>query len=464
MKDPRLFGALRAPRGQIPCLLRTLLWGSDLYSVIAMESLGGVLQAAPTAISWANNRIDVFAAGPGNTPWHWSWDGMVWLAPAPLPGGAQAQISAVGIAAISLGTNQMDVFAAGQGNTPWWWHWDGKVWVLPRQLFPIGANLPAEAIAVTSSGPNIFDVFAAGQGNTPWWWHWQAGSMPGAPQQLPIGANLPAERIAAISPSPGRLDVFAAGGQNHLWHWQGPSWAKPVDLGGNLPAEGLSVVSSSTTQMDVFAAQRVGGANNPLQHWSWDGQQFTAPESVPGNLTAYAVSSVTRGGQIDVFGVSGDTNLTRWQLKGLHWVGPTALGGSLPAGDVSAVSPFAGRIDVFARGTDNTLQHWSEIKIPPPPPVDTSGHLTFVKVSDGVQGGINFAQFGLLNDVGVKPPPPPPKEMVFEFGPSSGGPDWIIHAAELAMLREALVRKLVVTVTHNPASNLPLVVKVMAPP
>jgi hypothetical protein len=383
----------------------------------------------------------------------------------PLPAGAQ--ITAVGIAAISLGPNQMDVFAAGQGNTPWWWHWNGTDFdPVPKQL-PPGANLPAETIAVTSSGPNMLDVFAAGADNTPWWWHWNVKSAPGVPHELPKGANLPWEGIAAICPSPGRIDVFGAGSGNHLWHWSGPSWGlAPEDLGGNLPAEGVSVVSATSTQMDVFAASRgVSGSNNPLQHWSWDGKTFTGPESVPGNLTAYAVGSVATGpGQTNVFGVSGDATLTRWQLNGLSWVGPTSLGGSFPAGDVSAVVSSPGRIDVFARGADKTLQHWSEVSLPPPVPIDTSGHLTFVKVGDGVQSSINFAQFGLLNDVGVKPPPPPPKEIVFGFGPSSGGPDWIIHAAELAMLREALVRKLVVTVTHEPNSNIPMVVKVMAPP
>lgn len=92
---------------------------------------------------------------------------------------------------------------------------------------------------------------------------------------------------------------------------------------------------------------------------------------------------------------------------------------------------------------------------PPPPPVDTTGQLTFVRVSDGVQPGVDFATFGLLA-AGT--------ETIFEFGPNPSAPAWIIHAAELAMLREALVHKLQVTVTHDPASTIPMLVKVMAPP
>ena len=93
---------------------------------------------------------------------------------------------------------------------------------------------------------------------------------------------------------------------------------------------------------------------------------------------------------------------------------------------------------------------------PPPPPVDTTGLLTFITVSDGLQSTVNFARFGLKPSGGT--------EVVFEFGPNAIAADWIIHAAELAVLREALISKLQVTVTHDPTLSVPMLVKVMAPP
>jgi len=321
-----------------------------------MESLNGHLVAAPAAVSWGLNRIDVFAAGQGNTPWQWTWNGVVWTGPMPLPSGAN--IPATRLTAVSSAPNRLDVFAAGPGNTPWWWRWNGASWNQPKSL-PQGASLPAEALAATSSAPDLLDVFGAGAGNTPWWWHWN-GTNWSVPQMLPAGANLPAEGIAAISARPNRLDVFAAGAGNHLWHWahDGAAPWTIEDLGGNLPSEGVSVVSSGPNRIDVFAASR-GGVGNPLQHWWWDGARFVGPQSLPGNLTAAAVSAVTSGSnRMDVFGVAGDGALVRWQWDGSSWLGPNPRGFGLPAGDVAAVASAPGRIHVFARGADNTLQHW----------------------------------------------------------------------------------------------------------
>ncbi len=95
--------------------------------------------------------------------------------------------------------------------------------------------------------------------------------------------------------------------------------------------------------------------------------------------------------------------------------------------------------------------------------VDTSGLLTFVKISDEVQQGFDYAMFGVREESGY--------ETIFALwwghfygGPRATAPDWIIRAAELAMLREALSKKLQVTVTHEYTSNVPTVVKVHSPP
>lgn len=42
------------------------------------KSLGGVLTSDPAAVSWGNNRIDVFARGIDNALWHTWWDGHSW--------------------------------------------------------------------------------------------------------------------------------------------------------------------------------------------------------------------------------------------------------------------------------------------------------------------------------------------------------------------------------------------------
>ena len=322
-------------------------------------TLTGGLAGPPSACSCAENRIDVFAAGPGTTVWRWSWEGTSWALPAPLPPlPAGRGIPAEGVCAVSSGPGRVEVFAAESATrSPVWWRGDGTAWSVEPPL-PGGANLPAEPVAAVCASPNNIDVFAAGAGNTPWWWHWNGSSWTLRPA-LPVGANLPAERIAAVSAAPGRLDVFAAGAGNHLWHWStvgGGSWALE-DLGGNVPQEGVSAVSWGPNRIDVFAASRDPG--NPLQHWWSDGGGFAGPESLGGNLAQGTVSAVSHAAnRLDVFGISGDKRLAHWQWDGANWIGPSSRGDNIPAGDVSAVVRKSHRLDVFVAGVGNTLRQW----------------------------------------------------------------------------------------------------------
>jgi FAD/FMN-containing dehydrogenase len=321
-----------------------------------MRPLGGTLAGAPSAVSSSPDRIDVFAAGPGKTPWHWSLVNGIWIGPAPL---VSANIPAEGLCAVASGADGVEVFAAGPGNTPWWWRLkNGIPWFGPMPL-PGGANLSAEPLAAVASGPNSIDVFAAGAGNLAWWWRWDGARWNG-PIPLPGNPNLPAERMAAISANPPRLDVFAVGASTHLWHWwttAPPAW-NVQDLGGSLPAEGVSAVSWAPGRIDVFAAARLPG-RNPLQHWWSDGGAFNGPEDLGGNIVAGSVSAVSRApNRLDVFGISGDARLARWQWDGFRWSGPTYHGENVPAGDVSAVARGHSRVDVFVGGIDNTLRQW----------------------------------------------------------------------------------------------------------
>ena len=61
---------------------------------------------------------------------------------------------------------------------------------------------------------------------------------------------------------------------------------------------------------------------------------------------------------VSMFSASGDARLARWQWDGFRWSGPTYHGENVPAGDVSAVARGRSRVDVFVRGTDNTLRQW----------------------------------------------------------------------------------------------------------
>ena len=325
-------------------------------------SLQGGVAGPPSACSSADNRVDVFAVGPGNMVWRWSWDGTRWTPPGPLP--QVGVIPAEGVCAASSGPGRVEVFAAEAGSrSPVWWRGNNEQWSVGPPLQAV-ANLNPEPVAAVCSSPDSIDVFAAGAGNTPWWWHWN-GSWWTAQGALPGGANLPAERIAAVSPAPRRLDVFAAGAGNHLWHWSRADISRPEvpwrleDLGGNVPAEGVSAVSWGLNRIDVFAASQEAG--NQLQHWWWTGNGFAGPETLGGNLTPGTVSAVSHAeNRLDVFAVSHDAQLAHWQWDGQRWSGPAAYGDNIAAGDVSAVVRKPHRLDVFVMGADKMLHHWPD--------------------------------------------------------------------------------------------------------
>lgn len=84
------------------------------------ENLGGQLGSAPTAVSWASNRIDVFAQGKNNRLWHKVWDGTRW---GDWMEDAKGVVSAApGVA--SWRTNRLDVFVRGDGGELWHKAWD----------------------------------------------------------------------------------------------------------------------------------------------------------------------------------------------------------------------------------------------------------------------------------------------------------------------------------------------------
>jgi hypothetical protein len=72
------------------------------------ENLGGVLTSAPSAASWAANRIDVVARGTDSAVWHRWWDGSQWLGWENLGGIAQGSP-----AICSWGAGRLAIFVVG---------------------------------------------------------------------------------------------------------------------------------------------------------------------------------------------------------------------------------------------------------------------------------------------------------------------------------------------------------------
>ena len=259
------------------------------------QDLGGNLTSAPAVASWAEGRLDVFAAGTDKQLYQKWWDGSAWhnweLRGGTFKGGP---------AAVSWGPHRIDVFVRGTDDHLGHLWWDGSQW---KGWEGLGGTLTS-APAVASWAANRLDVFAAGsdkQLKHKWWdgstWHnWE--NLGGTFKEAP----------AAVSWGPNRIDVFVRGMDDHLGHlwWNGSQWNGWQDLGGPIKS-GPAVASWGPNRLDVFAE----GADGNLKHKWWDGSAWSDWDWVGGNFQ----------------------------------------------GNPAAVSWGAKRIDVFVRGTDDHLAH-----------------------------------------------------------------------------------------------------------
>jgi hypothetical protein len=172
----------------------------------------------------------------------------------------------------------------------------------------------------------------------------------------------------AVSWGPGRIDVFARGINNTL-HYTAyeRSWADSVylSLRGNLVSDFLPVaVSWDTGRLDVFALGRDNVGNTILQHtWRQNAGRWSNWESLGGNLAPNTIPAAVSWdtGRLDVFALGRDNIMQHiwYQGRWRNWepLGEDDVFGRDLVGNPTAVSWGHGRLDVFALASDFTLRH-----------------------------------------------------------------------------------------------------------
>jgi hypothetical protein len=262
---------------------------------------------------------------------------------------------------------RFDVFVKGSDNGLWhvytandsgdWSSWIG-----------LGGVLSSAPTAVSWQDGQRIDVFARGSDNGLWhkWWDgsrwsgWEAlgGILRGAP--------------VATSWGPGRLDVFIRGTDDRLWHkwWDGSRWNVWESLGGVLSSDPGGVSwgppdrrpgVSPAPRIDLF----VRGTDNAVWHRWFDTDRWFGWESlgtVPsGGLASAPAVAATEVGDLDVFGLTGDTSLQHrpyfqgwlgWRAEGnAYWTPQWTYG----VGTISA--SFLQGVEVFMVAGDGSVWH-----------------------------------------------------------------------------------------------------------
>jgi C1A family cysteine protease len=248
------------------------------------EGLGGVITSKPSAVSWANNRIDVVARGTDSAVWHRWWDGANWLGWESL-GGIVHGAPAI----CSWTSGRLDIFAIGTDHKMYhkWFQGGWSGWET------LGGLFSSEPCAV-SWGPNRIDLFARGMDSAMWhmWWdgaHWNGwenlgGVLDSAPAVSSWAAN--------------RLDCFVKGTDSHLYHkwWDGAVWSGWENLQGYV-ADNPGAVSWGSNRIDVFYP----GSSFHMMHKWWDGAAWSGEEDLGGLLSSGVGVSSWAAGRLDCF-------------------------------------------------------------------------------------------------------------------------------------------------------------------
>ena len=228
-------------------------------------------ESVPAACATTPNNIDVFAAGRGNVPWWWHWDGINWAPGIPLGGGG-AGLPGEPMAAVTHSTGALDIFAVGIDHHLWHWHKDAGLWPGGwHAAEDLGGNIPNGAISAVSWGPNRVDVFAASANPGNRVQHWASDGGGFVTDQLPAPPRdvddhgIVAGTVAATSHAPGRLDVVGVTGDQRIahWQWDGRSWVGPNHHGTGIPARTLTVVDRTWPSFDLACLPVAGSTCSP---------------------------------------------------------------------------------------------------------------------------------------------------------------------------------------------------------
>src|SRR5262245_57985366 len=160
----------------------------------------------------------------------------------------------------------------------------------------------------------------------------------------------------------GQVELFVRGYDDALWHgsFSGASWAWD-SLGGYLTSGPTAVVTGAAA-LTIFAQASDGAiysrsrSGASWSEWAMVGQPNDAvPPDVMllGNPAAVARA----GGRIDLFARASDNTLRRRSFDGRAWGPWQNLGGIITSSP--AVAALGDTLYVFARGVDDALWYWS---------------------------------------------------------------------------------------------------------
>lgn len=284
-------------------------WGP---SSSELELLGGNVSSAPAAVSWGQDRMDIFATSAEGVLYHKYFDGSSWQ-----PSGSDFESLAVGfdpwhsITACAWGPGRLDVFGLGPNKNVLHKYWDGSSWQ-----------------PVDSSTDNL-------------------------------GGQYSGSGVSAISWGPERLDVFGVDEQGYVQHmyWDGTRWVGWELLGGPQFYDTPTATSWGKNRIDLTGV----GVDGVVYHTAWDGSQWLSWEDMGESFTGKVAVTSWSINRLDLVALS-QTDFsyyykywdgTRWNPDARGWYNKKGIFASSPA----VVSWGPNRLDIYGIGLNEELMH-----------------------------------------------------------------------------------------------------------
>ncbi|KAI0148999.1 carbohydrate-binding protein [Pestalotiopsis sp. NC0098] len=281
------------------------------------------VDACLSAVSWSNDRVDLFAVTPDAYIAHKFWTGHDWQ---PNDGLERLRARVQGCpSTVSWGEGRLDIFFVNEtGKNVLHKYFGGGAW---GPSWEDADDIGGEIVAISSAswGADRLDVVGKNTDGSYAHKAWTGESwFPSGLEWEDIGGNF-FSNPASVSWGLGRLDIIGldanSGSLFHKFYHDG--WSTWEDLGGG-PFIGNPVATSwAEGRLDFWAID----SNGELSHIYWDGHRYSDWENLGGEFTDTPKVVHWKQGRIDIVGRSLDSEIfhlksfdgSQWQPSVTGW-------------------------------------------------------------------------------------------------------------------------------------------------
>jgi hypothetical protein len=329
---------------------------SAVFSTVGINRDGSLEAFARSYLGSGTNIWHSIQTAPNSRVW------TSWL---------QLQMGSTFAGKAAVGRDQdgrLEIFARGMDNNIWhiWQTSPGGPWYT-WQYLQQGSSFQGDPVVVENRDGRL-EVFARGWDNNIWHiWQTKPNSGWGTWQYMEQGSSFSGDPAAGMDLD-GRLEVFAVGSDSKLWvNYQltpGGSWSNWVQVQSGAtgfvgkPAVGrnadgrLEVFARKSTDNNLYHSYQLATGGTTWASWSvlQSGVSFIGTPAVGLNYD----------GRLEVFARGSDNNIWHiWQTKpNSGWSGWNYMEqGSFFVDDPAVAMNQDGRLEVFAYGSGNVMWH-----------------------------------------------------------------------------------------------------------